>query len=78
MANDKVKEQLCLLTRSDIDDIVEGMDEVPSTTGVQQYLVIREAFEVNRYQHICVQPRFQDWSPEELRWKHQFNEENFY
>lgn len=74
MAN-KMKEKPCLLARPEIADNVVGMDKVPSTAGVEQYVVMQEAFEVNRYQHVCVQPKFLEFSPEELRWKHQSNED---
>lgn len=57
MADDKRTEHVCLLVRPDIAGISGGMDEIPSTTGAEQCLVIREAFKVNQYQHICVQPR---------------------
>ncbi|KAI1312951.1 hypothetical protein F5Y03DRAFT_339793 [Xylaria venustula] len=52
----------------------EEMDDIPMTIGAEGYFDEKQPLggTINRLQHICAQERYRNYSPEELRWKHEF------
>ncbi|KAI5865633.1 hypothetical protein GGS23DRAFT_560089 [Durotheca rogersii] len=61
-------------------DAFHGMENVPSTRGALTYYEVLGATapwpQVDRFLHICVQPEWQAFSPEELRWKHELDSQS--